>query len=133
MSALRRIILVGAGPLIVVAGGASYFLYFARFSTLRDIPWVNLPLVAFGLLYSLCLVRHPSAGRIAALILSSLGTAGFCYYIFGLSYQLPPPTNLVMPGMKAPAVDVTGPRGTPIHLADYKGKELVLVFYRGYW
>ena len=40
------------GPLVVLAGTVSYFVYFFRFPVLRDFPWVNLPLVALGLLIS---------------------------------------------------------------------------------
>ena len=40
------------GPLVVFTGAVSYFLVFVRFPTVRDVPWVNLPWVAIGLVIS---------------------------------------------------------------------------------
>jgi len=43
---MRRNHAIWLGPIVTFAGAVSYFLYFARFPSLRDVPWVNLPIVA---------------------------------------------------------------------------------------
>jgi hypothetical protein len=92
--------LLWIGPLVTLAGAFSYFAFFARFPDLRDFPWVNLPLVVVGLALTIVAVlrpwRSPERFRgkilgIPAILVSGLLATGFCYYVFGLSYQLPAP------------------------------------------
>ncbi|MCL6507973.1 MAG: redoxin domain-containing protein [Bryobacteraceae bacterium] len=46
-----------------------------------------------------------------------------------------PPFDLerVRPGDVAPDFTLPGTNGEPVSLSDYRGKNVVLVFYRGYW
>jgi len=130
------------GPVITLIGAVSYFLYFVQFPTLRDTALLNLALVLVGLVlagYGGCqlgrqrgrwLVKVVAAtGFLASLAIASL----FCFYLFVFSYQLPAATG-------APAVDVSAPdfalpeqHGELVRLADFRGRKLVLVFYRGHW
>ena len=41
---------VWVGLALVLAGVVSYPLFFIRYPTLRDFPWVNLPVIALGLI-----------------------------------------------------------------------------------
>lgn len=127
---------------IVFAAAVSYFLYFAQFPTLRDFPWLNLPLVllatVFALMATYQVYRQGSGllGKAMATLGAFLATAIaglFCFYIFSLSYQLP--ASAAAPGQAepAPAFSLLDHRGKPVSLADYRGRNLILVFYRGYW
>ncbi len=130
------------GALISLFGAASYFEWFTPFPVLRDFPWVNLPLVLVGLLFSLWgLWRavRPSAiyrGKILGslgLAFSLLITVAFHWYIFDYSYSVPAPTDAVPLRSVAPDFTLTDAGGNAVRLTDYRGKKVVLTFYRGYW
>jgi drug/metabolite transporter (DMT)-like permease len=130
------------GVLLAVVGALSYFMYFVQFPALRDFPWVNLPLVMAGFILSTIglwrAIRQPSVyrGKILGAIgfLLSLAIAGlFNYYIFSFSYQMPEPTSAVVPATAAPDFMLLNQQGHPVRLSDYRGKKVVLTFYRGYW
>ncbi len=133
---------VWIGLAINNAGVFSYFLNFAQFPDLRDFPIVNLPLVLVGVLLSGagCLAMLKQGGSAWGKSLASLAflmtlavTGFFNFYVFSLSYQLP--EAVWAPQVKATAPDFTLPdqNGEQVNLSDYRGKKLVLVFYRGYW
>ncbi len=103
--AMKRNHLIWIGPLVAFAGVVSYFELFARFATLRDFPWVNLPLVVLGAALSAlgvkqALARSPALrGKVlaaAGLALSLLLTAAFVAYIFWITYFLPPPSTVAL-------------------------------------
>jgi hypothetical protein len=130
------------GPLVTVAGALSYFMVFARFPALRDFPWVNLPLVLAGLGLSAVgmwrAVRRPTRWR--ARILGGVGlavSAGiaalFHLYVFAFSYALPEPTAVTRALDRAPRFSLTDQDGRPVALEDYRGRKLIVVFYRGFW
>jgi len=130
------------GVVITLFGAFSYFEIFARFPVLRDFPWVNLPLVVVGLLFSswgLWRAVKPSAiyrGKILGALgfaLSLLVTVVFLWYIFDYSYDVPAPTDAVGLQTIAPDFTLTDHDGEPVRLADYRGKKVVLTFYRGHW
>lgn len=119
--------LLWIGPILTLAGAWSYFAWFARFPALRDFPWVNLPLVLLGLALTIAGVVRQPRGRLlrgVAVVLSGLVSAGFLAYVFVLSKQVPAPTALTASLEVAPDVAA---------LAPYRGRPIVLVFYRGYW
>ncbi len=41
---------VWLGFVVTFVGFVSYYLYFAQFADLRDVPWVNIPVVLIGVL-----------------------------------------------------------------------------------
>jgi len=130
------------GPLITFLGGVSYFMVFARFPTLRDFPWVNLPLVLIGLglstigLWRAYARKAPYRGKIlgpVSFALSALICAGLVFYVFGMSYWLPATTRLTQGLDNAPKFSLVDHAGTMVSLDDYRGRKVVLTFYRGFW
>jgi uncharacterized membrane protein len=114
--------LLWIGPLLTLSGAWSYFAWFARFPALRDFPWVNLPLVLLGLALTIAGALRSGRGSIlkgAAVLVAALVTAGFFGYVFVLS-----PTARTASLATAPELEA---------LAPYRGKAIVLVFYRGHW
>jgi hypothetical protein len=152
---------VWAGALLVVAGILSYPLYFIRFPALRDFPWVNLPLIVFGLaLLAGGLVRafrQPQLhrGKIFGSVLAvlSLALSGlFLYGVFiGAKHMLPVSHGAPQVGQVAPNFTLPDSRNNPVNLtgvlssafapngaigsgaAAERTAGVVLIFYRGYW
>jgi hypothetical protein len=130
------------GPLVTFAGAVSYFTFFARFPVLRDFPWVNLPAVLLGLgLSALGLTRaykraSSYRGKILGpigLVVSGLLSSVFVFYIFGLSFWLPEPTEVATGLRVAPGFSLVDHEGRSVRLEDYRGTKIVLTFYRGFW
>ncbi len=130
------------GPLVTLVGAVSYFLIFARFPPLRDFPWVNLPLVAAGVVLTglgLLAAYHGGAVRRRRIVApiafgaSALVAAAFVFYVFGVSYWLPAPTERARTLGTAPGFELTDHEGGLRRLADFRGKKVVLTFYRGFW
>ena len=130
------------GPPVVFVAAVSYFLVFARFPALRDFPWLNLPLVLGGVALSgVGLWRafaQPSVYR--GKILGSIGllvsggiAALFCAYVFWLSNQLPEPSVTSMTLADVPELTLLDQDGQPVALGDFRGRNLLVVFYRGFW
>jgi len=126
-------------PLIAFAAVVSYFLVFAEVATLRDFPWINLPLV-WGAIVLAVLGLHRArasghgkfvavAGLLATLVLAAL----FHAYVFWLSYQLPAATTAAAVSTPAPGFTLTDQTGASVSLSDYPGRNVLIVFYRGHW
>ena len=152
---------VWTGVVLVVAGILSYPLYFVRFPALRDFPWVNLPLIIFGLaLLAVGLVRafrQPELhrGKIVGSVLAVLALAlsgVFLYGIFiGGRYVLPASHGAPQVGQVAPNFTLPDSRNNPVNLAEVlhsafapgaatgsgtaaeRTTGVLLIFYRGYW
>jgi len=134
--------LLWAGPLLTFAGAVSYFLVFTRFPVLRDFPWVNLPLVLAGMVLAFVSLRRafdrtsPYRGKILGSVglLFSLFVSGmFCWYVFYFSYTVPPPTAVTSSLKAAPDFDLLDQNGRHVRLSDFRGQNVVLTFYRGFW
>jgi hypothetical protein len=130
------------GPLIAFGGMVSYFEFFARFPTLRDFPWVNLPLVLIGIALSLggfwgAYVRGSrwpvKVGASLGLALSLLSGGFLIIYVFSVSNSLPSVTSTTRALEQAPEFALEDSAGRAHRLSDYRGSKVVLVFYRGHW
>lgn len=54
-------------------------------------------------------------------------------YVHVISFQLPSTEGVIELAQQAPDFSLPGPDGQSVSLEVYRGKPLVLVFYRGYW
>ena len=134
VSPKQRNHLIWIGALISIFGLVSYFTLFARFPALRDVPWLNIPLVLIGLAVSILAVRRRLSLLSAAGALLSAAVAGLLLvYVFVLSNQLPDTDGVVAVGAVAPAFSLTDHGGATVSLADFRDTPVVLVFYRGFW
>jgi len=137
------------GFLICLFAFGSYIPIFARWPVTRDIPWVNLLLFVVGLIVLLAGWRRPYTapevyrGKISGAILGVLSVATlafFCLATFYFSKKIPPATQAIRVGQKAPDFALTDSSGATVTLASLlasssgpPNKGVVLVFYRGYW
>ena len=133
---------VWLGVTVTIAGFVSYYLYFVRFPDLRDVPVLNLALVFLGVILTACgcwgVFKHNGGllGRsLAGLgLLLTLGVAGMLnFYVFVMSYQLPESSDAPATEQPAPDFTLLDHHGQSASLSDYRGKKVVLVFYRGNW
>ena len=138
----RRNHLIWIGPIVALAGAVSYFMVFARFPALRDFPWINLPLVALGAGLSAVAVwrafwrPETFRGKLTAPVtfaLSSLLAGLFAFYIFSISYSLPPPAEVSLNLDQAPDFVLESNSGGTVRLGDFRGRKVALIFYRGFW
>lgn len=144
--------LLWAGFLFCIAAFGSYPFFFARFPVTRDIPWANVLLFAVGGVLLFVGLRRAFGqpqqyrGKITGPILSLLSLAAcgfFCYLIFYVTKQLPPPTTALRVGDKAPEFVLRDTNNNPVALASLLSSPMpglqtpprgvLLVFYRGYW
>jgi len=138
-AAARRNHLTWIAPLVVFCAAVSYFTVFAMIPLLRDFPWLNLPLIGAGLLLSWLALRRARAerrGRATAwvgLTVSVLLAGLFSGYVFWLSYQLPGQEPAVAVGSLAPDFSLLDQEQRPTTLSEFRGRPVVLVFYRGHW
>ena len=131
-----------AGPIITFLGAVSYFLVFAQFPTLRDTPWVNIPLVVIGCgisfrgLLSAFQERHRWVRCLlsGAGLLLSIGLTGlFLTYVGYLSFQLPAESEIGASMSVIPPFTSTDQSGSTFNSVDLIGTNLILIFYRGHW
>lgn len=126
--------LVWIGALVSLVGLVSYFFVFVRIPFLRDTAWLNLLLVAVGLVLSIAAIRRRrSVLSFAGAAVSLACVALLVGYVFVLSEQLPETDGVVAVGAAAPAFDLLDHTGAAVSLDDFSGRPLVMVFYRGFW
>ena len=138
----RWIHTIWVGPLVTFAGTVTYFQVFARYPTLRDFPWVNLPVVIAGVVLAIVGFVHvvtrrrgvwPRLAGSLGLALSLLAGAFLPLYVFGISYALPGATATSLGLATAPDFELPDSGGALHRLRDYRGSRVVIVFYRGHW
>ena len=131
-----------SGTVLALAGFLSYFLFFARYPDLRDFPYVNLPTIILGVVLTFSgahgLFRNErgfllKTGGVGGVLVSCAALGLFSYYVFVLSSTMP--TTGIIPdvGDRAPDFALTDQSGKSVSLASFKGREVILAFYRGYW
>lgn len=133
---------VWMGFVLTLFGVLSYFLYFYQFAGLRDFPVVNLPIVILGVIlagagcWGVFTQGHGVVGKgLAGLgFLLALGIAGlFNFYIFSMSYGLPQSAQAAATEKPAPDFTLLDHNSRSVSLSDFRGRKVVLVFYRGHW
>jgi len=151
---------VWVGLVVVLAGVASYPLFFIRYPVTRDFPWASLLIMALGLLLLAVGIsrafRRPDAyrGKVFGSILGVLAVgiaAFFCYGVFYATSQLPASHGAPQVGQVAPDFTLPDSTNTPVNLSGLlnssfapngaigpaisgeKTAAAVLIFYRGYW
>ena len=129
------------GPLLALAGLASYFTIVSRWRELSDTPWLNLAVLAAALGLSLAALPKAWSGggllrRAAALgglVISGLCATTLVYYCFFLSYGVPDPARALPEGRPVPELTLLDDRGRSVELAELGRGDTVLVFFRGHW
>lgn len=128
------------GPLVAVFGFLSYYTIFYRWPITRDLPWVNLTLLAVGVWLSVTALRRawPRGGWRAAVgaggtLLSLTCAAGLISYAFILSYDLPDQELALGVGEHVPVATLPDQTGKPVRFAAAPEERVILVFFRGHW
>jgi hypothetical protein len=133
--------LLWIGPIVTFLAVVTYFTFFTGFAWARDFPWINLPLVLLGLGISTAAWLRPLArpelwrGRFlgaAGLAVSLLLGGLFGWYVFFYSYGLPP-GDRARTLERAPEFRLPDAYGRTVELTEFRGRKVVLTFYRGYW
>ena len=103
-------------------------------------PILNLSLVAVGLGLSAIGIglayQRKRGGRRLAPVLGLLNGAlcGFLlWHLFVASYRLPPAANAPAVGIAAPDFELRNEHGDLVRLSSFRGQNIVLIFYRGFW
>ncbi len=141
-----------AGFLLCLAAFVSYLFVFAKYPVTRDIPWANFLLFAVGgVLLVIGLQRafgqaQQYRGKVTGPILATLSLlvlGFFCYIIFYMTKQLPPPSTALQVGQRAPEFVLSDANNNRVALSSLLSapmpglrtppKGVLLVFYRGYW
>jgi hypothetical protein len=123
-----------AGPLIAVIGLVTYFAYSAKVPMLRDSAALNLLLVAAGVgIAGWALVRRRSWKSWLGLAGAVLPAALLVGYVFVLSNQMPEGEGAAAVGDPAPSLELSDHTGRMTSLADFEGRRVLVVFYRGFW
>lgn len=136
--------LVYAGFAVVLLGVGSYIPVFVRYPITRDFPWVNLLLLAAGLVMgAMGLIRafadpQTYRGKVSGVVLGvlSLALCGlFGWGIFVASRELPAAKLALGVGAEAPDFTLADTGGSPRGLSNAlpTHRAVLLVFYRGYW
>ena len=133
---------VWIGLLVTLVGFLSYFLYFYQFPATRDFPIINLPIVLLGVALTArgCWSVFKNGRRLSGKVLAGLSllisvAAGglMSFYVFYLSYQLPAAAESPALETAAPDFTLVDQSGNPTTLSSFRGKKVVVDFYRGSW
>jgi hypothetical protein len=134
------------GLALGLVGVGGYFLWIGlgvapRLQLLRDTALLNLAIVGLGLGCSAVGIRRAWSrgavyrGRALAPLLGALNlgvAVWFLLLLFRFSV-LPVAAAAPQVGQAAPDFVLTDDTGAPLQLAGLRGKNVLLVFYRGHW
>ena len=132
------------GLLLGVLGIVTYFslilTYDPEIQRWLDRPILNLLVIGVGLVLS-CVGAYRAMARVhrgvvlaplAALV--NIALAGvFVWWLFSYSYQLPPAAHAPTVGATAPDFALLDQTGQAVKLSSFRGRPVVLLFYRGFW
>jgi hypothetical protein len=122
------------GPLLSAVGLVTYFAFAAKVPLLRDNAALNLLLVATGVgIAGWALVRRRNWKSWLGLVGAVLPAALLAGYVFVLSNQMPDATGAAAVGEPAPPLELRDHMGRAASLADFEGRRVLVVFYRGFW
>jgi hypothetical protein len=132
------------GLVLGVIGVVGYFALVISenpaFTWLIRTPVINVALVVAGLMLSafgVIIAFSPGGrGRILAPLLGVVNLAVSVFllsHIFVDSYRLPPAARAPAVGTAAPDFELMDDRGTMLRLSSLRGRNVVLLFYRGFW
>jgi len=133
-----------AGLVLGLAGIVAYFgLILGHDPAIHrwlERPVVNVLVVVAGLVLSSVGAYRALARAHRGVVLAPLAAllnfalAGFfSWWLFSYSYQMPPSTGAPAVGVEAPDFTLRDNRGRETTLSSFRGKPLVLLFYRGFW
>lgn len=134
------------GLALGLIGVVGYFVWIGlrigpRLPFLRDTAIVNLIVLGIGLGFSVVGMRRAMGrnathrGRVLAPVLGAINLVVGTLFIFMLSRAsvLPDAPNAPRVGQVAPAFSLADQTGAPVQLAGLRGRNVLLVFYRGHW
>ena len=123
------------GPTFALVGVLSYFTLFVNWPITRDVPWLNLGLLALAIGVSIVGLRRSRRRMLAAggLALTLFLNTFFVWYCYVFSYQIPSADLALDVGASVPALVLRDDRGQDVELAGISREKLVLVFFRGHW
>jgi hypothetical protein len=131
------LLLAALGAAVSWAALITYFLVVPRWEDLRDSGLPNVLLGAAGVAVSAAgVLRAAGRRRRAAWALAGAGAlaaGALAFYIHVLSYRLPPPERALAVGSAAPPFALPDQDGRERRLEEFRGRWLVLVFFRGSW
>ena len=141
-----------AGFLLCLVGFISYFVFFYKFPSTRDVPWASFPIFGAAIPFLVVGLRRAFGepqqyrGKIVGPVLSvlSLLVVGvFCSVVFFETKHLPASSLAPQVGKKAPEftlpdannhlVALSTLLSSPLPNSQTVPKGVLLVFYRGYW
>jgi hypothetical protein len=127
------------GLALVALGTVGYFVGVIELGAwLPDLRNRAIPswcLITAGLLLSLVAVNRASRGRklVAVVVLGlSVALTGLWATMLYVRFVVPATPGPAI-GVRSADFALPDPRGRVVHLADFAGKPLLLVFYRGHW
>jgi len=126
-----------SGLVLAVLAFLSYFVFFAQFPAMRDIPWASFLLFLLAIVLLITGWRR-APRKILASIVTVLGflVAGFfTFLVTAGTKSLPLSTRAPAVGQQAPAFALpdTGNRTVALNDLLNGSNGVLLVFYRGYW
>ena len=127
--------MIWLGPILAVVAVLTYFTVFVNWPITRDVPWVNLGLLALAIGLSIAGLRRSRRRWLAAggLALSLILSGFFVWYCYVFAYEIPSAALALDVGAPVPAVVLRDDQSRDVDLAEISRDKLVLVFFRGHW
>ncbi len=121
------------GLVLAVGGFASYFALLAD-ATVRATAWPTFTMLSVGAALGVAAVRRRRRWWTVALGTADVGAAVLFVYLFFIEFSLPVAAAKPAAADPAPTFSLPDEHGTPVALADFRGRgPVLLVFYRGHW
>ncbi len=127
------------GFALTMLGVIGYFVvvlhFAARLPQVRNDAIPNWILIEMGIVLSAFGVATAGAGHrrlpVVLTVLNGLVAMAFAALLY--DFTLVPPASGPALGVAAPAFTLPDQGGRPVSLSDFRGRPLLLVFYRGHW